>query len=155
MGQAASKAKEAAINAAKEPQKLSKAIQTQRTRSAAESQWKKQTSSATSTTTSSTGEYSPTRGNNHHSPSTTTEKMPEMPPDLIQFLNDAGPLQRTIDKDRTSSKVYDALLTNEQKIQDEHMKQANLRVRRRMPICLLYTSPSPRDAHESRMPSSA
>ena len=23
------------------------------------------------------------------------------------------------------------------------------------PVCLLYTSPSPRDAHESRMPSSA
>ena len=25
----------------------------------------------------------------------------------------------------------------------------------RMEVCLLYTSPSPRDAHESRMPSSA
>ena len=25
----------------------------------------------------------------------------------------------------------------------------------RFPTCLLYTSPSPRDAHESRMPSSA
>jgi hypothetical protein len=132
MGQAASKAKEAAIRAAKEPQKLSKAIQTQRTRSAAESQWKKQTSSTSSSTT---GEYSPTRGhNNHSSPTPSTEKMPEMPPDLLQFLNDAGPLRRTIDKDRTSSKVYDALLTNEQKIQEEHMKQANLRVRRRMPI---------------------
>ena len=28
-------------------------------------------------------------------------------------------------------------------------------VERSYPICLLYTSPSPRDAHESRMPSSA
>ena len=25
----------------------------------------------------------------------------------------------------------------------------------KLPLCLLYTSPSPRDAHESRMPSSA
>ena len=28
-------------------------------------------------------------------------------------------------------------------------------LRKRLNICLLYTSPSPRDAHESRMPSSA
>ena len=27
--------------------------------------------------------------------------------------------------------------------------------KRLLPTCLLYTSPSPRDAHESRMPSSA
>eukprot|EP00986_Skeletonema_menzelii_P001977 scaffold545_cov139-Skeletonema_menzelii.AAC.8 len=126
MGQAASKAKEAAIKAAKDP-RISKAIQTQRTRSAAEAQWKQ-------TTTSTTGEYSPTRG--HNQPTTTTstnEKMPEMPPDLIKFLNDAGPLQRTVDKELTSTKVYEALVSDES-IREEHTKQANLRVRRRMPI---------------------
>jgi len=57
----------------------------------------------------------------------------EMPPDLIKFLNDAGPLQRTLDKDRTSSKVYDSLLSNENERQ-EQAKQANTRVRKKMPI---------------------
>ena len=39
-------------------------------------------------------------------------------------------------------------LASEGNIQDPHFAIANQ-------ICLLYTSPSPRDAHESRMPSSA
>jgi len=59
--------------------------------------------------------------------------MPEMPPDLIKFLNDAGPLQRTVDKELTSSKVYDALVKDEN-VREEQAKEANKRVRRRMPI---------------------
>ena len=126
MGQAASKAKEAAIKAAKDP-RVTKAIQTQRTKNAAEAQWKR-----TSSANANTDEYSPTRGHNKSS-TATNEKMPEMPPDLIKFLNDAGPLQRTVDKELTSTKVYDALVTDEN-TREEHTKQANLRVRRRMPI---------------------
>ena len=134
MGQAASKAKEAAIRAAKDP-RLSKDIQAQRTRAAAESQWK-QTTSSTNTRGGGeyTGdEYSPTRGHNLQNDTDANEKMPEMPPDLIKFLNDAGPLKRTVDKELTSTKVYDALMTDET-TREEHTKQANLRVRRRMPI---------------------
>lgn len=125
MGQAASKAKEAAIKAAKDP-RVTKAIQTQHTKNAAEAQWKR-------TSSANTDEYSPTRGHNQSTTTTGNETMPEMPPDLIQFLNDAGPLQRTVDKELTSTKVYDALVTDET-TREEHTKQANLRVRRRMPI---------------------
>ncbi|KAL3758253.1 hypothetical protein ACHAWU_004891 [Discostella pseudostelligera] len=57
----------------------------------------------------------------------------ELPPDLIKFLNDAGPVTRTIDKQLTSARVYDALVQDE-KVVREHAKQANTRVRRRMPI---------------------
>jgi len=134
MGQAASKAKEAAIRAANDP-RISKAIQAQRTRAAAEAEWKKQSSAANTRGGGeySGGEYSPTRGHNQTDNNNTNEKMPEMPPDLIKFLNDAGPLKRTVDKELTSAKVYDALVTDE-KTREEHTKQANLRVRRRMPI---------------------
>mmetsp|Transcript_1583 Transcript_1583/g.2942 ORF Transcript_1583/g.2942 Transcript_1583/m.2942 type:complete len:215 (-) Transcript_1583:75-719(-) len=59
--------------------------------------------------------------------------MPEMPPDLIKFLNDAGPLQRTVDKELTSSKVYDALVKDES-AREAQAKEANKRVRRKMPI---------------------
>ena len=42
---------------------------------------------------------------------------------------------------------------------DENLKKQvagmGIRVGKNIRICLLYTSPSPRDAHESRMPSSA
>ena len=48
-------------------------------------------------------------------------------------MNDAGPLERTIDKELTSSKVYDILVKDE-KARDEQAKEANLRVRRKMPI---------------------
>jgi hypothetical protein len=57
----------------------------------------------------------------------------ELPPDLLKFLNDAGPVTRTIDKQFTSARVYDALVQDE-KVAREHAKQANTRVRRRMPI---------------------
>mmetsp|Transcript_18920 Transcript_18920/g.29610 ORF Transcript_18920/g.29610 Transcript_18920/m.29610 type:complete len:314 (+) Transcript_18920:108-1049(+) len=137
MGQAVSKAKEAAIKASKDP-RISKTIQKNQRlkKSAAESQWKQTATTSNNTLEYTGGEYSPTRGQNHYNnPSNTTnnEEMPEMPPDLIQFLNDAGPLQRTIDKELTSTKVYDALVTDES-VSEEHTKQANLRVRRRMPI---------------------
>jgi len=56
-----------------------------------------------------------------------------MPADLIKFLNDAGPLERSVDKELTSTKVYDALVTDEN-AREEQAKKANLRVRRKMPI---------------------
>lgn len=65
----------------------------------------------------------------------TSQSLPISPPhkDLINFLNQSGPLHRTIDKDRTSPKVYDTLMADE-KARDEQAKKANERVRRRMPI---------------------
>lgn len=56
--------------------------------------------------------------------------MQEMPDDLVKFLNDAGPLQRKVDKDLTSSKVYDSLLEEEEqrRQQDEHQRQRRRRV---------------------------
>lgn len=137
MGQAVSKATSAVKRAAA----TTRQQQAQRTRSAAEAEWKKSSAATTSTTHNhSSQEYAPTRGQ----PSTTTAtnttpsddidtSQMEMPPDLIKFLNDAGPLQRTLDKDRTSSKVYDSLLSNENERQ-EQAKQANTRVRKKMPI---------------------
>ena len=35
------------------------------------------------------------------------------------------------------------------------LNESNLKKNKQYIVCLLYTSPSPRDAHESRMPSSA
>ena len=40
-------------------------------------------------------------------------------------------------------------------IQVDDMVITNYEIQQRSAFCLLYTSPSPRDAHESRMPSSA
>ena len=70
------------------------------------------------------------------------QKLLDLPPDLLKFLNDAGPVKRTIDKQLTSARVYDALVQDE-KVEREHARQANTRVRRRMPI--LSTSSSSRD----------
>lgn len=142
MGQAASKASKAteAAKRAAAPH-ISQTIKTNQTRAAAEAEWNRFTAEAAAASTSknhSVGEYSPTRGmttgggaggDDDDAPT----NMPEMPPDLIQFLNDAGPLQRTVDKDLTSSKVYDALVSDEN-AREEQAKQANLRVRRKMPI---------------------
>ena len=137
MGQAVSKATSAVKRATATT--TTRQQQAQRTRSAAEAEWKKSSAATTSTPHNhSSQEYTPTRGQ----PSTTTAtntnddidtSQMEMPPDLIKFLNDAGPLQRTLDKDRTSSKVYDSLLSNENERQ-EQAKQANTRVRKKMPI---------------------
>ena len=132
MGHASSKAKEVANRttaSAAAVSRVSQAIQAQRTIGEAEIHSKRSGDS-------SSGEYSPTRGHNqqHNNTTITTgEKIPEMPPELIKFLNDAGPLKRTVDKELTSSKVYDALVADE-KTREEHTRQANLRVRRKMPL---------------------
>lgn len=65
----------------------------------------------------------------------------DLPPDLLKFLNDAGPVKRTIDKQLTSARVYDAIVQDET-VAIEHARQANTRVRRRMPI-LSSSSRSP------------
>ena len=65
-------------------------------------------------------------------------KILEMPPDLLKFLNDAGPITRTVDKQLTSARVYD-IIAQDEKVLNEHARQANTRVRRRMPI---LSSPS-------------
>mmetsp|Transcript_706 Transcript_706/g.1102 ORF Transcript_706/g.1102 Transcript_706/m.1102 type:complete len:300 (-) Transcript_706:41-940(-) len=57
----------------------------------------------------------------------------EMPKDLIDFLNDAGPLERVVDKDFTSKKVYDSLLAEEEQ-RNQQEQQSRQRKRRRMPI---------------------
>ena len=123
MGQAASKATEAVKRAttATAPH-LSKS---QRTRAAAEAEWRR------------SSDASPSSITNQQQQQQDVEVMPEMPPDLIKFLNDAGPLQRTIDKELTSPKVYDSLMSDD-KARDEQRQQANKRVRRKMPI---ITSP--------------
>ena len=139
MGQAVSKAT-SAVKRAAATTRLSRQQQAQRTRSAAEAEWKKSSAATSTTHNHSSQEYTPTRGEPSTPVSSTetpnddidTSQM-EMPPDLIKFLNDAGPLQRTLDKDRTSSKVYDSLLSNENERQ-EQAKQANTRVRKKMPI---------------------
>ena len=53
--------------------------------------------------------------------------------DLIKFLQSSGPLERSLDKERTSPKVYESLVADE-KAKDEQAKKANERVKRRMPI---------------------
>ena len=49
------------------------------------------------------------------------------------------------------SKILDKAKELEAKMKESQQKIKEIRVEG----CLLYTSPSPRDAHESRMPSSA
>ena len=80
-------------------------------------------------------EYSPTRGHDQSSPPL-TGSVPEMPADLIKFLNDAGPLERQVDKELTSSKVYEAL--KDDRAREEQAKEANRRVRKRVPIMSSY-----------------
>lgn len=147
MGQAASKATEAVKRVAP---RISQTIQTQRTRAAAEAEWKR--SSAASTQQTGAGDYSPTRGQQHTTSADVdaASSMPEMPPDLIKFLNDAGPLQRTVDKERTSAKVYDTLVSDEN-ARDEQARQANMRVRRKMPIMSSYTSSDGNDVVDGTM----
>jgi len=56
----------------------------------------------------------------------------EMPKDLLDFLNAAGPLERKVDKSMTSPKVYESLLDKEE--EEAQKQQANQRTRRRMPM---------------------
>ncbi|KAL9179253.1 hypothetical protein ACHAXT_008543 [Thalassiosira profunda] len=148
MGQAASRAVGAAERFA--PRAASRASQAAQTKAAAEAEWRRRTEAP----------YSPDRGKRHQAETDAAiaaaearasgrgdddqpaagggaggegGSAPELPPDLIQFLNDAGPLQRTVDKDLTSEKVYDSLVRDED-ARIAQNKEANTRVRRRMPI---------------------
>jgi len=57
----------------------------------------------------------------------------EMPEDLIKFLNDAGPLERKVDKNMTSSKVYESLQEEDQQRRHD-LENATQRKRRTMPM---------------------
>lgn len=57
----------------------------------------------------------------------------EMPKDLIDFLNEMGPLERTLSKEMTSEKVYDSLLDEDEQ-KRQRQQEARQRKRRRMPI---------------------
>ena len=46
--------------------------------------------------------------------------MPEMPPELLKFLTDIGPLHKTADRSLTSPRVYYALETGGDITRDEH-----------------------------------
>ena len=64
-----------------------------------------------------------------------SEKNPaniDMPSDLLKFLNDAGPLDKTVDKKLTSPKVYESLLEKDE--QRKQQKQSDGRRRRVMPM---------------------
>ena len=58
------------------------------------------------------------------------------------------------------NEVYNSLLNSKSGISfadeyKEHNLKSHVHGKPNIKLCLLYTSPSPRDAHESRMPSSA
>ena len=57
----------------------------------------------------------------------------EMPDDLIKFLNDAGPLERKVDKELTSPKVYDSLL-EEEEVRKQQQDSNRQRRRRMLPM---------------------
>jgi hypothetical protein len=56
----------------------------------------------------------------------------ELPEDLIKFLNDAGPLEKKVDKDLTSPKVYESLLDEQEQMRQQ--QQSRQRRRRMMPM---------------------
>ena len=67
--------------------------------------------------------------------------------DLVDFLNDAGPLQREVSKDLTSDKVYDSL--QEEDEQRRQLKEeARQRKRRRMPMVENLQSPSNNNSND-------
>lgn len=57
----------------------------------------------------------------------------EMPEDLIKFLNNAGPLERKVDKSMTSPRVYESLEEEEEQ-RRQREEEAKLRSRRDMPM---------------------
>jgi len=57
----------------------------------------------------------------------------EMPDDLLKFLNDAGPMEKRVDKEFTSPKVYESLLVEEEQ-RRQQQQQDRQRRRRVMPI---------------------
>ena len=62
------------------------------------------------------------------------EVVPEMPPDLLKFLTDMGPLRKIVDESATSSRIYEVFEKGGTRVRDEHAKAANARIRRRMPL---------------------
>lgn len=61
-----------------------------------------------------------------------TGSIQEMPDDLIKFLNDAGPLEKKVDKELTSPKVYESLLNEQEQMRQQ--QQSRQRRRRMMPM---------------------
>jgi len=57
----------------------------------------------------------------------------EMPEDLLKFLNDIGPVKRSLDKEMSSPKLVESLQGQEEK-RSEREKLATQRQRRRMPM---------------------
>merc|ERR1719162_2518963 len=55
----------------------------------------------------------------------------EMPKDLLNFLNAAGPAERKVDKSMTSTKVYESLLEEDGE-ERQKKQQAGQRTRRTM-----------------------
>jgi len=82
---------------------------------------------APGTTTSSA-----TSGSSAGSTEKTNPANMDMPQDLLKFLNDAGPLDKIVDKERTSPKVYEALLEKDE--ERKQQKQQDGRRRRIMPM---------------------
>ena len=64
-------------------------------------------------------------------------------------LNNNNSVKDLIEKSKKKFGNISLLINNASKFENDDIKNLNLE------SCLLYTSPSPRDAHESRMPSSA
>eukprot|EP00566_Odontella_aurita_P000245 CAMPEP_0113541874 /NCGR_PEP_ID=MMETSP0015_2-20120614/9287_1 /TAXON_ID=2838 /ORGANISM="Odontella" /LENGTH=379 /DNA_ID=CAMNT_0000441855 /DNA_START=186 /DNA_END=1325 /DNA_ORIENTATION=- /assembly_acc=CAM_ASM_000160 len=62
-----------------------------------------------------------------------SEKSTEMSEDLLKFLNEAGPLERRVDKELTSPKLYEEL-TNEENERRLREEEVSLRKHRRMPL---------------------
>lgn len=58
----------------------------------------------------------------------------DIPKDLIDFLNDVGPLDRKVSKEFTSEKVYDSLVEEEDAQRQQLREEARQRKRRRMPM---------------------
>ena len=62
------------------------------------------------------------------------DKSPQgMPQDLLDFLNDVGPLERKVNKERTSPKVYESLKSEEEQVRKK-VEESRMRKRRIMPM---------------------
>ena len=62
------------------------------------------------------------------------DKSPQgMPQDLLDFLNDVGPLERKVNKERTSPKVYESLKSEQEQVRKK-VEESRMRKRRIMPM---------------------
>eukprot|EP00559_Dactyliosolen_fragilissimus_P003612 CAMPEP_0184862846 /NCGR_PEP_ID=MMETSP0580-20130426/8107_1 /TAXON_ID=1118495 /ORGANISM="Dactyliosolen fragilissimus" /LENGTH=290 /DNA_ID=CAMNT_0027360855 /DNA_START=63 /DNA_END=935 /DNA_ORIENTATION=- len=64
---------------------------------------------------------------------TSSKDQNELPEDLIQFLNDAGPISKQLDKNLTSPKIYDSLRKEDEE-RSKQNQERNLRRKRIMPL---------------------